>query len=229
MSFMACGDVEEVLEELGGDVLVGRIRRAPVPARWPACSGSTCAIQRCRRPARDAARRAAARCGRRRRCCPARGSRPGRRCCPSASLRLTHQVKFSSSLWKMRSRKSRSAVPVMRLLDLVDAPGGPGVHGRIDVAEGPLVGRQLAVGMHVPLAQSAAAVDPWRTRGSISASGDAVKGQVPGGEPGILPLVGHRDDVGVVEMPPVAVAARLRARAAAAAGRVAVAASRVTS
>ena len=55
--------------------------------------------------------RAAARCGRRRRCCRARGSRPGRRCCPSASLRFTHQVKLSSSLWKTRSRKARSPSP----------------------------------------------------------------------------------------------------------------------
>ena len=30
---------------------------------------------------------------------------------PSASLRFTHQVKFSSSLWKTRSRKARSPVP----------------------------------------------------------------------------------------------------------------------
>ncbi len=37
-------------------------------------------------------------------------------------------------------------------LDFVDTPGGPGVDRRIDIAKGPLVGRQLAVGMHVPLA-----------------------------------------------------------------------------
>src|SRR5215470_15452414 len=34
---------------------------------------------------------------------------------PSASLRFTHQVKFSSSFWKMRSRKARSALPHIRL------------------------------------------------------------------------------------------------------------------
>ena len=30
---------------------------------------------------------------------------------PSLSLRFTHQVKFSSSLWKMRSRNARSPLP----------------------------------------------------------------------------------------------------------------------
>ncbi len=42
------------------------------------------------------------------------------------------------------------AGPPDALLDLVDAPGRPGVDGRVDVAEGPLVGRDLAVGVHVP-------------------------------------------------------------------------------
>jgi hypothetical protein len=37
--------------------------------------------------------------------------------------------------------------------DLVDAPGCPGVHRRIHVREIPFVGRKLAVGVHVPLAQ----------------------------------------------------------------------------
>ncbi len=38
-------------------------------------------------------------------------------------------------------------------IDLVNAPRRPGVHRRIDVAEVPLVGRHLAVGVHVPFAQ----------------------------------------------------------------------------
>jgi hypothetical protein len=39
------------------------------------------------------------------------------------------------------------------LLDLIDAQGGPGMHRRIHVAERPLIGRDLPVGMHIPLAQ----------------------------------------------------------------------------
>src|SRR5262249_48516935 len=37
-------------------------------------------------------------------------------------------------------------------LNFIDAPGGPGVHRRIHVTEGPLVRGQLAVRMHVPFA-----------------------------------------------------------------------------
>ena len=146
-------DVEEVLPELAGDVFVGRIFAAPVPSRWPAGSGSTSPSSRCRRPARCSRRSAAARCGRRRRCCRGRGSRPGRRCGPSLSLRFTHQVKLSSSLWKMRCQERAIAHAAALLLDLVDAPRRPGMHRRIDVAERPFVGGELPVGMHVPLAQ----------------------------------------------------------------------------
>ena len=39
------------------------------------------------------------------------------------------------------------------LVDLVHAPRGPGMHRRIDVAERPLVGRDLPVRVHVPLAE----------------------------------------------------------------------------
>src|SRR5690242_17764074 len=39
------------------------------------------------------------------------------------------------------------------LLDLVDAQGGPRVHRRIDISHRPLVGGDLSVRMHVPLAQ----------------------------------------------------------------------------
>ena len=38
--------------------------------------------------------------------------------------------------------------------------------------------------------------------------GHAVEGQIPGGEPGVLPRVGHQDDFVVVQVPPVAVADR---------------------
>ena len=74
--------------------------------------------------------------------------------------------------------------------DLVDAPGRPRVDGRVDVSEGPLVSRDLPVGMHIPLAQEEdelllgeLRIDP-RHR-------DHVEGEVPRRVPGVLPLVGH--------------------------------------
>ena len=39
---------------------------------------------------------------------------------------------------------------------------------------------------------------------------DAVESQVPGGVPGIFPLVRHGQHVGVIEVQPVAVAAMMR-------------------
>ena len=41
--------------------------------------------------------------------------------------------------------------PTVFLLDLVNAPGSPGQHGRIHVAKVPLVGRNLTVRVLVPL------------------------------------------------------------------------------
>ena len=145
---------------------------------------------------------------------------------PWASLRFTHQVKFSISLWKTRSRKARSPSSAALLaVDLEDAPGRPGVHRRVDVAELPFVGRHLAVGVHVPFAGQQHELLLGEL-GVDQRERHAVEREVPGGVPGILPLVRHRDDVGVVEVLPVAVAAvpaLVRRRRL---GRVAVAATR---
>jgi hypothetical protein len=92
------------------------------------------------------------------------------------------------------------------LLDLVHAPGGPGVHGRVDVPESPFVRGKLAVGVHVPLA----AQEHQLLFGELrihQRQRQAVKRQVPRRVPRILPLVRHRDHVGVVEMRPFMVTA----------------------
>src|SRR5439155_25116439 len=39
------------------------------------------------------------------------------------------------------------------LLDLIDAPGRPGVHWWVHIGQGPLVRGQLSIGVHVPLTQ----------------------------------------------------------------------------
>ena len=88
------------------------------------------------------------------------------------------------------------------LLDRVDEQRGPGVHGRVDVAEVPLVGGDLAVGVQVALAQHQFELLLGEV-GIDQRPGQAVEGQVPGGEPGVLPLVGHRDDVVVDHVEPV--------------------------
>jgi hypothetical protein len=91
------------------------------------------------------------------------------------------------------------------LLDLIDAQGGPGMHRRIHVAERPLIGRDLPVGMHIPLAQDERELLLGEV-GIHQRQRHAMKGQIPGGIPGKLPFIGHRDDVGVVEMGPLMVA-----------------------
>jgi hypothetical protein len=90
-------------------------------------------------------------------------------------------------------------------LDLVDAVGSPGMHRRVGAREIPLERGDLAVGMHVPLAQKQNQLFLGEV-GIHERQGNAVEGKVPGGVPGILPLVRHGDDVGVVDVGPFVVA-----------------------
>ena len=111
------------------------------------------------------------------------------------------------SLWNTRSRNSRSPMSAVLLaIDLKHAPGRPRVHGRIHIAERPLIGGNLAVRVHVPFAREQHELLLGEIR-IDQGERDAVKRQIPGGVPGILPFVGHRDDVGIVEIAPLAVAA----------------------
>ena len=112
-------------------------------------------------------------------------------------------------------RVGASAVP---LLDLVDSPRRPGVHRRVDVAELPLVGGDLPVRVHVPLAEQQLQLALGEV-GVDERQGHAVKRQIPGGVPGVLPRVGHRQHVLVVEVRPVGVAA-VQSRSAGGGGSV---------
>ena len=165
----------------------GRARRGRAPAR--AGSGSTSPSTPSRRIAPARPRRAAS-SDRTGRCCRGPRKPPSNRLLPWESLRFTHQVKLSSSLWNTRSRKSIVAVAG----DLVDPQRRPRVHRRVDVAEGPLVRRQLSVGVHVPLAAQQDQLRLRELRVDVRQR-DAVKGEVPRGVPRVLPLVRHRDDV----------------------------------
>ena len=73
---------------------------------------------------------------------------------------------------------------------------------RIDVAERPLVRGQLPVRVHVPLAREEQELPLGELRVD-QRERDAVEGEVPGREPWVLPLVGHREDVFGVELPPL--------------------------
>ena len=95
--------------------------------------------------------------------------------------------------------------PGQLAVHLVDAPHRPGMHRRIDVAEVPFVGRQLAVRVHVPLAQDQQQLPLGKFRVD-QREGDGMERAVPGGEPRVLPLVGHRQHLGSVEVLPIRVA-----------------------
>src|SRR5580700_5836298 len=96
--------------------------------------------------------------------------------------------------------------PADAALDFVDAPGSPGVDRRIYVTKSPLVGGKLPIGMHIPFAEEKDELLLREIRVN-EREGDAVKAQVPGRIPGILPFVRHGDDVVVIEVGPLLVAA----------------------
>ena len=98
-------------------------------------------------------------------------------------------------------------------VDLVHPAGRPGVDRRVDVAELPFVGGELPVGMHVPLAGHQLELALGEA-GVDAGEGDAMEGEVPGGEPRVLPSVRHREHVEVVQVLPLMVAAPAAVRAA---------------
>src|SRR5713226_10471243 len=63
-------------------------------------------------------------------------------------------------------------------LDFVDAPGGPCMNGRIHIAKGPFIGRQLTIRMHIPFAQKKNELLLGKIRIDQSER-NAVKRQVP--------------------------------------------------
>ena len=96
--------------------------------------------------------------------------------------------------------------PVATAVDVPHVQSGPRMHGRVDVAEVPLVGRQRTVGMLEPL--------PAHHQQLVLGEGgvdmgqrDGVEAQVPRGEPRVLPRVGHGQDVLCIHVRPPSIAA----------------------
>ena len=130
---------------------------------------------------------------------------PWNRLRSSGSLRFTHHVKFSSSRWNTRSRKLDVAGAADLPLALVEEERRPRMQRRVDVAEVPLVGRDLAVGVQVAVLQQQLHL----RLGEVDVDErdrDRLERQVPGGEPRVLPFVGHRDHVTGHEVEPRRVA-----------------------
>ncbi len=105
--------------------------------------------------------------------------------------------------------------------NLVYPPNCPGVYRRIYVSESPFVGWKLAVRMHIPFAKEQSEL----LLGEIGidlGQWDAMKCKVPRRVPGIFPLVGHRDDVGVVKIAPFVIPALFSTLRGRRPGRIAV-------
>ena len=131
---------------------------------------------------------------------------PAKMFLPSGSLRLTHQVKLISSFWKTELEEAEvAAAAAQPLVVLIHEPHGEGMDRRADVAEVVFVRRDLAVRVQVMMAQEQHEL-PLGELEVDQGQGDGMERQVPGRVPGILPLVGHGDDVRVVHVEPVGIA-----------------------
>src|SRR5690606_16662901 len=80
------------------------------------------------------------------------------------------------------------------LLYVIDPPGGPRMNGRVYVPECPFVSRYLPVRVHVPFPREERKLTLSEFR-VYHSKRDSMKREVPCREPGIFPLVGHREYV----------------------------------
>ena len=78
------------------------------------------------------------------------------------------------------------------------------MYWRIYIGKIPFVGRNLPVGMHVPLVEEEEQLVFGKFR-IQTGQRNAVEGQVPGSIPGVLPLVRHGNDVKILEVCPAVI------------------------
>ena len=103
-----------------------------------------------------------------------------------------------------RALQEREVLAAEVSLHLVQVQGRPGVDGGIHVAEVPLVRRDLPVRMGVETPQHQQEL-LLREVEVDEPEGEGVEGEVPGGIPRVLPLVGHGDDIAVEHVEPLSV------------------------
>jgi hypothetical protein len=106
----------------------------------------------------------------------------------------------------MESRLQERQVDLtaQRLFITSEKERGPGMDRRVHIAKVPLVGRDLTVGMEIEPGEHEVEL----LLGEVGVDGrqrDGVKRQIPSGIPGVLPLVGHGDDIVIDHMKPVTV------------------------
>ena len=106
------------------------------------------------------------------------------------------------------SRKSGVFLPTSPPIDLKKTPSRPGVHRRVHIPKRPLVGGDLAIGMHTPDAGEEQELRLRKLRVEVG-KGHTVEGEIPSREPRILPLIRHRNDRCDIKMPPVMVSSTL--------------------
>src|SRR5476649_720257 len=143
------GDRDEVLEELGGDVLVDRVtvrklkRHREHGAAVEGHPGGTVRLLKLAaawqwlRPVEDTD--------------IVESEEASAEDVPAAYVLPVHPPREVDEELLEDARKEHAVALAARGSDLVDAPAGPGVDRRIHVGEVPLVGRHLAVRVHVPL------------------------------------------------------------------------------
>ncbi len=106
------------------------------------------------------------------------------------------------------------------LVNFVDAPCSPGQHRWVDIAKCPFVSRELPIRVHIPLSHQQIKL----ALGKVAINKGkryAVECQVPGGIPGIFPLVRHRHHPLIIQVPPLPIAPILALRRWRRLGRVA--------
>ncbi len=194
------GDVGEVLEELGGDVLVGTVVHRERDRDLEHVEAVT------RHPCRAVALLEELSGRHRRRAID--GSdvvEPEEAALEDVVVRLVLAVHPPREIDEQLVEHAFQEAVVPVAVDAEHLVGGPRVHRGVRVAERPLVRRELPVRMLVPLAQEQEQLALGEVRVDLGER-DAVEREIPRGEPGVLPRVGHREHVEAVEVSPGLVA-----------------------